>query len=177
VICVSVRVAYWATARIVARVPPTVFYPRPRVDSALVGVVRRPAPAVAPAVVSYERMNEVRRAGFGQRRKMLRRSLAGVVDEEAFAAALWPTHSEVVEPTAVRLTFAGMIYATDDHDVRKHYVNGADLVDGKAVVSDVKAQDVGALDALELVVAERAQRPAHSEGGVVADGQFHGEFV
>ena len=35
------------------------------------------------------------------------------------ATALWPTHSEVVEPTAVRLTFAGMIYATDDHDVRK----------------------------------------------------------
>lgn len=40
-------------------------------------------------------------------------------EEEAFATALWPTHSEVVEPTAVRLTFAGMIYATDDHDVHK----------------------------------------------------------
>ena len=40
-------------------------------------------------------------------------------EEEAFATALWPMHSEVVEPTAVRLTFAGMIYATDDHDVRK----------------------------------------------------------
>lgn len=40
-------------------------------------------------------------------------------EEEAFATALWPMHSEVVEPSAVRLTFAGMIYATDDHDVKK----------------------------------------------------------
>lgn len=40
-------------------------------------------------------------------------------EEEAFATALWPTHSEVVEPTAVRLTFAGMVYATEDHDARK----------------------------------------------------------
>jgi hypothetical protein len=40
-------------------------------------------------------------------------------EEEAFATALWPMHSEVVEPSAVRLTFAGMVYATDDHDARK----------------------------------------------------------
>jgi hypothetical protein len=40
-------------------------------------------------------------------------------EEEAFATALWPMHSEVVEPTAVRLTFAGLVYATDDHDPRK----------------------------------------------------------
>ncbi len=32
----SVKVAYWATAEIVGRVPPTVFLPQPKVDSALV---------------------------------------------------------------------------------------------------------------------------------------------
>jgi 16S rRNA (adenine1518-N6/adenine1519-N6)-dimethyltransferase len=36
-------------------------------------------------VVSYARLDAVVRSGFGQRRKMLRRSLAGVVDPEAFA--------------------------------------------------------------------------------------------
>src|SRR5260370_41848006 len=40
-------------------------------------------------------------------------------EEEAFATALWPMHSEVVEPTAVRLTVPGKIYATDDHYARK----------------------------------------------------------
>jgi 16S rRNA (adenine1518-N6/adenine1519-N6)-dimethyltransferase len=81
---VSVKVAYWATAKIAGLVPPTVFLPKPNVDSALVAITRRPAPATdAPP----GRMFELVRAGFGQRRKMLRRSLAGLVDAEVFACA------------------------------------------------------------------------------------------
>ena len=81
---VSVKVAYWATARIVGRVPATVFVPRPKVESALVEIVRRPAPAVE---VDADRLFELVRTGFGQRRKMLRRSLAGLVETDAFACA------------------------------------------------------------------------------------------
>ena len=84
---VSVKVAYHATARVVGRVPATVFVPRPRVESALVQIVRRPAVAVDPLVVPAERFFEIVRAGFGHRRKMLRRSLAGVVAPEAFVRA------------------------------------------------------------------------------------------
>jgi 16S rRNA (adenine1518-N6/adenine1519-N6)-dimethyltransferase len=84
---VSVRVAYFARAEVVGRVPASVFVPRPRVESVLVAMERLPAPAVDPALVSYERLDEVVRAGFGQRRKMLRRSLAGVVEPDAFARA------------------------------------------------------------------------------------------
>ena len=84
---VSVKVAYWADARMVGRVPATVFHPRPKVESVLVAITRRSAPAVDPTVVAYGRLTEVVRAGFGQRRKMLRRSLAGVVDPDAFVAA------------------------------------------------------------------------------------------
>ena len=84
---VSVRVAYFARAEVVGRVPASVFVPRPRVESVLVRLVRRPAPAVDPALVSYQRLDAVVRAGFAQRRKMLRRSLAGVVDPEAFDRA------------------------------------------------------------------------------------------
>jgi 16S rRNA (adenine1518-N6/adenine1519-N6)-dimethyltransferase len=81
---VSVKVAYWAESAVVGVVPPTVFHPRPNVSSALVRIVRRPAPAVdAPR----DRLFQLVRAGFGQRRKMLRRSLSGLVDAECFAAA------------------------------------------------------------------------------------------
>jgi 16S rRNA (adenine1518-N6/adenine1519-N6)-dimethyltransferase len=84
---VSVKVAYWATAKVVGKVPPTVFVPQPNVDSALVAIERRPAPAVDPSLVTAERLFSVVRAGFGQRRKMLRRSLAGLVEPAAFEAA------------------------------------------------------------------------------------------
>jgi 16S rRNA (adenine1518-N6/adenine1519-N6)-dimethyltransferase len=83
---VSVKVSYWATASIVARVPPTVFHPRPRVESALVEIVRREQPAV-PADVTPDELFSLVRAGFGQRRKMLRRALTGRVGADAFALA------------------------------------------------------------------------------------------
>jgi 16S rRNA (adenine1518-N6/adenine1519-N6)-dimethyltransferase len=84
---VSVRVAYFAEARGVGTVSPEVFHPRPRVTSELVEIVRRAAPAVDPDEVSYRAIDALVRAGFAQRRKMLRRSLAGLVDERAFEAA------------------------------------------------------------------------------------------
>ena len=61
-----------------------VFVPSPRVESVSVRLDRRPAPAVDPALVSYDRLDAVVRAGFAHRRKMLRRSLAGVVQPAAF---------------------------------------------------------------------------------------------
>ena len=79
---VSVKVAYWATARIAGVVPASVFVPRPNVESALVEIVRRRPPAVAA-----EPLFALVRTAFGQRRKMLRRSLAGVVTAEQFDAA------------------------------------------------------------------------------------------
>ena len=84
---VSVKVAYWAEASVVGRVPATVFIPRPKVESVLVRLDRRPRPVGAAGSVAYGRLFEVVRAGFGQRRKMLRRSLDGVVTPGAFEAA------------------------------------------------------------------------------------------
>lgn len=84
---VSVKVAYWAEARVAGRVPANVFVPRPNVESVLVDIRRRPAPAVDPGQVGAARLFEVVRAGFATRRKMLRRALAGVVDPPAFEVA------------------------------------------------------------------------------------------
>lgn len=80
----SVKVAYWATARVVGRVGPDVFLPRPRVESALVEITRRPTPATD---ADPGRLFTLVRAGFGQRRKMLRRSLVEHVPLEAFGTA------------------------------------------------------------------------------------------
>jgi 16S rRNA (adenine1518-N6/adenine1519-N6)-dimethyltransferase len=80
----SVKLAYRATAEVVGRVPATVFLPRPKVESVLVRVVRRPEPAVA---APPEQLFALVQAGFGQRRKMLRRSLAALVPAGAFERA------------------------------------------------------------------------------------------
>jgi len=85
---VSVKTAYWGSARLAGVVPANVFVPRPNVESALVDIVRHDPPPPPPG----ELFDLVRR-GFNQRRKMLRRSLAGIVPDGAFAAA-------GVEPTA-----------------------------------------------------------------------------
>jgi 16S rRNA (adenine1518-N6/adenine1519-N6)-dimethyltransferase len=84
---VSVKVAYWATAKIVGRVPASVFVPRPRVESALVSIERRDAPAVDPAAISADALFSVVRAGFAHRRKMLRGALAGVAGAQVWAEA------------------------------------------------------------------------------------------
>ena len=81
---VSVKVAYWATARIAGLVPASVFVPRPNVESALADIRRRPTPAVdVPAGDLFQLV----RTAFGQRRKMLRRSLHDVVAQGVFDAA------------------------------------------------------------------------------------------
>ena len=79
---VSVKIAYWGTARVVGHVPASVFVPRPNVESALVRIDRR-----QPPVVDREALFALVRTAFGQRRKMLRRSLAGIVDAAVFEAA------------------------------------------------------------------------------------------
>ncbi len=84
---VSVKVAYWAEAKVVAAVPASVFRPRPNVESALVGIRRRSAPAVDPRLAARDEVFALVNAGFATRRKMLRKSLASLVDPAAFAVA------------------------------------------------------------------------------------------
>ena len=71
----SVVAGIYTDASIALTVPPQVFYPPPRVDSAVVVMNRTSAPELA------ERAVELARAGFEQRRKMLRRSLSGKLED------------------------------------------------------------------------------------------------
>ncbi|HMK13022.1 MAG TPA: rRNA adenine N-6-methyltransferase family protein, partial [Acidimicrobiales bacterium] len=67
-------------------VPRTVFLPKPNVESVLVRIERRAAPAVA-SDVDPDWLFSVVRAGFAHRRKMLRGALAGIVTVEQLEAA------------------------------------------------------------------------------------------
>ena len=82
---VSVKVAWSAAAKVLGKVPPSVFFPQPKVDSALVMLERH----------EHELGDRHERdtvfafveAGFATRRKMLRNTLAGLVDDTGFTAA------------------------------------------------------------------------------------------
>ena len=72
----AVSVQFYGQARIVARIKAGAFYPRPKVDSAVVRI--RPSPAARPSlgVNDVELFFHLARAGFGQRRKQLHNALA-----------------------------------------------------------------------------------------------------
>jgi 16S rRNA (adenine1518-N6/adenine1519-N6)-dimethyltransferase len=68
---VSLHVAFHAEARVVRRVPPTVFWPRPTVDSVLVSVLRRPPPPGVDRAALFTVIKE----SFAQRRKTMRAAM------------------------------------------------------------------------------------------------------
>ena len=104
----SVMAALYANAEVVATVPPSVFVPRPKVQSSVVRLVRH----AEPPLIEHDRLARVVRTGFGQRRKMLRRSLRALLSEDEIAAldvdptwraeqlelASWIRLAEAVEP-------------------------------------------------------------------------------
>ncbi len=84
---VSVKVAYWARAEVVARIRSTVFFPQPAVGSALVRIVRREALAIDEGAVSYQELASVLRMAFSSRRKMLRGSLGKALGPGVFSSS------------------------------------------------------------------------------------------
>lgn len=85
----SVMAALHSTSEVVASVPPSVFVPKPKVDSSVIRFVRRD---VAPEI-THDELSRVVKPAFGQRRKMIRRSLSGILTEDQIAhAGVDPTH-------------------------------------------------------------------------------------
>lgn len=89
----SVLIERHGTARVLETLPSSVFTPRPAVESAILHIERHGSlPGVAsrsarPFAASDNALGRLLRTAFGQRRKMLRRSLAGIVEPAAFDAA------------------------------------------------------------------------------------------
>lgn len=78
----SLKVAWYAAARRVGSVPPSVFWPVPNVESGLVALDRRPP---VPTTASREKVFAIIDAAFAQRRKMLRSALSGLAGTSAAA--------------------------------------------------------------------------------------------
>jgi len=98
----SVKASWYCDVRKAGHIGRTVFWPVPNVDSALVLMERRDPPTTA---VGRERVFQVIDAAFGQRRKMVRSSLAGLAPAGAAERALLAAG---IDPTvrAERLTVA-----------------------------------------------------------------------
>ena len=79
----SVKIEYFAEAKIIADIPPTVFIPKPRVESSIVQIVRRDNPIISE---DYEILFSLIKSAFRHRRKMLRSSLKGILCTDDFTA-------------------------------------------------------------------------------------------
>jgi 16S rRNA (adenine1518-N6/adenine1519-N6)-dimethyltransferase len=82
---VSVKINYWAKSKIVGAVSASVFFPQPRVESALVDIRRRTEPGVTD--VEASELFALVRTGFAKRRKMLRGALVNVALPADFESA------------------------------------------------------------------------------------------
>ena len=90
----SVLVRYFGSATVAARVSRNAFWPVPGVDSVLVRIVR----SQEPPDVAFENVAAIVKAGFSQRRKTLRNSLASLAGGTV-AAERWMIGANL-EPTA-----------------------------------------------------------------------------
>lgn len=81
---VSLKLQLLADVEVALTIPRSVFHPAPNVDSVMVRLTRR---TDAPRPAEYARLARLIEAAFGQRRKTLRNTLAGVADPDVVAAA------------------------------------------------------------------------------------------
>jgi 16S rRNA (adenine1518-N6/adenine1519-N6)-dimethyltransferase len=91
----SVKLAWYASARLAGTVPRTVFWPMPNVDSKLVAFTRHDAPQTTAARTEVFAVID---AAFGQRRKTLRAALGGWAGSPAAAERL--LRAAGVDPSA-----------------------------------------------------------------------------
>jgi 16S rRNA (adenine1518-N6/adenine1519-N6)-dimethyltransferase len=100
----SLKAAWYADVRLAGRIGRAVFWPAPNVDSVLVRLDRHEPPGTDD---ERRRVFALVDAAFGQRRKMLRQSLSGVLGPDAAAII----EAAGVDPTArgERLTVADFL--------------------------------------------------------------------
>ena len=80
----TVAAQFYGEARIIGKLSPAVFWPRPNIDSAIVRIdTHAERPVVVPGASNFFR---VLRAGYSQKRKQLKNSLAGGLGIKAAAA-------------------------------------------------------------------------------------------
>ena len=79
----SVKAQYWAETKVLGKVSPNVFLPVPKVDSAILQIIRKPS----PPEVNYANFSRLIQTAFQHRRKMIRKSLNTLVPLANFSIA------------------------------------------------------------------------------------------
>ena len=79
----SVKAQYWAETKVLGKVSPNVFLPVPKVDSAILQIIRKPS----PSEVNYANFSRLIQTAFQHRRKMIRKSLNTLVPLANFSIA------------------------------------------------------------------------------------------
>ena len=79
----SVKAQYWAETKILGKVSPNVFLPVPKVDSAILQIMRKSS----PPEVNYANFSRLIQTAFQHRRKMIRKSLNTLVPTTNFTIA------------------------------------------------------------------------------------------
>ncbi len=89
----SVSVQFYARPRLIMKLNPAVFYPRPDVTSAVIRLDTHPQP---PVVVPDEtRFFQIVRAGFGQKRKQLKNALADGLHQSGDDVLGWLARAQI----------------------------------------------------------------------------------
>ena len=71
----TVIVGVYINIELCFKIAPDVFYPKPKVDSAIVRFTKKETPIISDA--EFLKFNQIVKAAFSKRRKMLRNSLSG----------------------------------------------------------------------------------------------------
>ena len=79
----SVKAQYWAETKVLGKVSPNVFLPVPKVDSAILQIIRKSS----PPEVNYANFSRLIQTAFQHRRKMIRKSLNKLVPSVNFSIA------------------------------------------------------------------------------------------
>ena len=79
----SVKAQYWAETKVLGKVSPNVFLPVPKVDSAILQIIRKSS----PPEVNYANFSRLIQTAFQHRRKMIRKSLNTLVPLANFSIA------------------------------------------------------------------------------------------
>lgn len=83
----AISVQLYGEPSVAARIPARAFYPKPKVDSAVLRVDVHPEPKVSRVLIP--RLFWLARAGFGQKRKQLRNALAGGLNVASAQIEVW----------------------------------------------------------------------------------------
>ena len=79
----SVKAQYWAETKVLGKVSPNVFLPVPKVDSAILQIIRKSS----PPEVNYANFSRLIQTAFQHRRKMIRKSLTTLIPMSNFTIA------------------------------------------------------------------------------------------